>query len=75
MLGSNYCQNGDTLGTVEPIVWLEQGNQGDQREQYDQSEVSIILFGMSESSEKKLAYVGCFRHFVCVFVFVILFVL
>ena len=56
MLGSIYCQNGDTLGPVELIVWLEQGNQGDQgdqgdqRKQDDQGEVSIIIFGMSESS-------------------------
>ena len=61
--------NGDTLGHVE------QCNQGDQREQDDQGEVSIIIFGMSESSGfQNIAYVGCFRHFVCVFVFVILFV-
>ena len=26
-------RNGDTLGPVELIVWLEQGNQGDWREQ------------------------------------------
>ena len=26
-------RNGDTLGLVELIVWLEQGNQGDWREQ------------------------------------------
>ena len=53
MFGSIYCRNGDTLG---PTVWLEQGNQdnqgdqGDQHEQDDQGEVSIIIFGMSESS-------------------------
>ena len=47
MLGSIYLRNGDTLGLVELIVWLEQGNQG---EQDDQGEVSIIIFGMSESS-------------------------
>ena len=50
MLVSIYCRNGDTLG---PIVWLEQGNQGDQGDQHeqdDQGEVSIIIFGMSESS-------------------------
>ena len=38
---------------VELNVGLEQGNQGDQgdqREQDDQSEVSIIIFGMIESS-------------------------
>ena len=28
-------RNGDTLGPVELIVWLEQGNQGDQHEQDD----------------------------------------
>ena len=46
-------RNGDTLGPVELNVGLEQGNQGDQgdwREQDDQGEVSIIIFGMSESS-------------------------
>ena len=32
---------------IELIVWLEQGNQGDWREQDDQGEVSIIKFGMS----------------------------
>ena len=42
--------NGDTLGHVKLIVRLEQCNQGDQREQDDQGEVSIIIFGMSESS-------------------------
>ena len=47
---SKKSQNGDTLGRVELIVWLEQGNQGDQREQDDQGEVSIIIFGKSESS-------------------------
>ena len=36
--------NGDTLGHVELIVWLEQCNQGDQREQDDQGEVSIIIW-------------------------------
>ena len=29
-------RNGDTLGPVELIAWLEQANQGDQREQDDQ---------------------------------------
>ena len=29
-------RNGDTLGHVELIVWPEQGNQGDWREQHDQ---------------------------------------
>ena len=50
MLGSIYCRNSDTLG---PIVWLEQGNQGDQGDQHkqdDQGELSIIIFGISESS-------------------------
>lgn len=43
-------QNGDTLGPVELILWLDQGNQGDRREQDDQGEVSIIIFGLSKSS-------------------------
>ena len=43
-------RNGDTLGPVELIVWPEQGNQGDWREQDGQGEVSIIIFGMSKSS-------------------------
>ena len=43
-------RNSDTLSPVELIVWPEQGNQGDQREQDDQGEVSIIIFGMSKSS-------------------------
>ena len=43
-------RNGDTLGPVELIVWPEQGYQGDLREQDDQGEVSIIIFGMSKSS-------------------------
>ena len=43
-------QNGDTLGPVELIVWLEQGNQGDWCEQDDQGEVFIIIFGMSTVS-------------------------
>ena len=43
-------QNGDTLGPEELNVRLEQSNQGDQCEQDDQGEVSIIIFGMSESS-------------------------
>ena len=66
--------NGDTLGRVELIVWLEQGNQGDQgdqREQDDQGEVSIIIFGMSESSGFQKYSKCCFRYFVSVFVFVI----
>ena len=54
--GQKKFRNGDTLGPVELNVWLEPGNQGDQgdqgdrREQDDQGEVSIIIFGMSESS-------------------------
>ena len=43
-------RNVDTLGPVELIVWPGQGNQGDWREQDDQGEVSIIIFGMSRSS-------------------------
>ena len=43
-------RNGDTLGPVELNVRLEQSNQGDRCEQDDQGEVSIIIFGMSESS-------------------------
>ena len=79
MLGSIYCRDDDTLGPVELIVCLEKCNQidqGDQCEQDDQGEVSIIIIGMSESFHnfKNIAYVGCFRHFVCVFVFVISFV-
>ena len=52
------CQNGDTLGPVELIARPEQGNQGDHgdqgdwREQDGQVEVSIIIFGMSESYDK-----------------------
>ena len=54
---------------VELNVGLEQGNQGDQgdrREQDDQGEVSIIIFGMSESS-------GFQKYIVFVVVFVIVF--
>ena len=75
MLGSIYWQNGDTLGCVELMVWLEQGNQGDQREQDDQGEVSIIIFGMSESSGfqkyskcrvfETLCLCFCLCHFHC----------
>ena len=46
-------QNGDTLGPVELIVLPEQVNQVDQgewRKHDDQGEVSIIIFGMNESS-------------------------
>ena len=56
--------NGDTLGHVELIVWLEQCNQGDQRH----------IFGMRDQDFKNLANLGCFRHFVCVFVFFIFYV-
>ena len=63
-------RNVDTLGPVELIVWPGQGNQGDWREQDDQGEVSIIIFGMmSHQDFKKIAYARYFRHFVCVFVF------
>ena len=46
-------RNGDTLGPVELIErkrtkQSNQGEQGDWREQDDQGEVSIIIFGMSE---------------------------
>ena len=68
--------NGDTLGHVELIVWLEQCNQGDQREQDDQGEVSIIIFGMSESSGfqkyskcrvfETLCLCFCLCHCICV---------
>ena len=52
-------QNGDTLGPVELIVWLEQVYQGDWREQDDQGEVSFIIFGMSKSSVfKNITYVA-----------------
>ena len=65
-------RNGDTLGPVELIVWPEQANQGDQREQHDQGEVSIIIFGMSKSSGfQKYNICWVFRHFVFVFVFVV----
>ena len=43
-------RNGDTLGPVELILWPEQGDLGDRREQDDEGEVSIIILGMSESS-------------------------
>ena len=42
-------RNGDTLGPVELILRPKQGDLGDQREQDDEDEVSIIIFGMSES--------------------------
>ena len=53
MYTEQKSRNGDTLGPVELNVGLEQGNQsdqGDRREQDDQGEVSIIIFGMSKSS-------------------------
>ena len=75
-LKKKKSRNGDTLGPVELIVWPEQANQGDQREQHDQGEVSIIIFGMSKSSEfHKYIIFWVFRHFVCVFVFVVVFVI
>ena len=43
-------RNGDTLGPVELIVCPKQGNQGNWREQDDEGEVSITIFGMSKSS-------------------------
>ena len=46
------------------------------REQDDQGEVSIIIFGMSKSSGFQNYSICCdFRHFVCVFVFVVVFVI
>ena len=82
MLGSIYLQNGDTLSLVELIVWLEQGNQGDQCEQDDQGEVSIIIFGMSESSGfqkyskclvfETLCLCFCLFHFLCLCICVLL---
>ena len=69
-------RNGDILGPVELIVWPEQGNQGDWREQDDQGEVFIIIFGMSKSSGfQKYSICWVFWHFVCVFVFVVVFVI
>ena len=47
---SEKSRNGDTLGKVEMILRLEQGDLGDRCEQDDKDEVSIIIFGMSESS-------------------------
>ena len=50
----HVCEVGwssDTFGPEERIAWTElssQGDQGDRREQGDQGEVSIIIFGMSE---------------------------
>ena len=41
---SKKSQNGDTLGPVELILWPEQGDLGDRREQDDGGEVSIIIF-------------------------------
>ena len=56
---SKKHRNGDTLGPLELIVWLEQGDQGDWREQDDQVEVSFIIFGMSKSSVfKNITYVA-----------------
>ena len=40
-------RDGDTLGPVE-LYDRNKGNQGDWREQDDQGEVSIIIFGMSD---------------------------
>ena len=69
-------RNGDTLGPVELIAWPEQANQGDRREQNDQGEVSIIIFGMSKSSGFQKYSICCvFRHFVCVFVFAVVFII
>ena len=54
-LNKQKSRNGDTLGHAELIIRPEHCNQGDHfdqgdwREQDDQGEVSIIIFGMSES--------------------------
>ena len=58
MLGSIYWRNNDKLGRVELIVWLEQGNRDDQREQVDQGEVSFIIFGMSHPVLKRQDRLG-----------------
>ena len=50
MFGLEKSRNGDTLGPVELILKPEQGDLGDRREQDNEGEVSIIIFGMSESS-------------------------
>ena len=50
VLEEEKSRNGDTLGPVELNVRLEQSNQGDRCEQDYQGGVSIIIFGMSESS-------------------------
>ena len=75
-------RNDDTLGPVELIVCLEKCNQidqGDQCEQDDQGEVSIIIFAMSESSGFQKCQVFqalclCFRlcHFICLCICVLL---
>ena len=58
------------------IVWLKQGNQGNWREQDDQGEVSIIIFGMSKSSGfQKYSICWVFWHFICVFVFDVVYVI
>ena len=59
-------RNGDTLGPEELILWPEEGDLGDRRKQDDEGEVSIIIFGMSESS-------GFQKYIVFVVVFVIVF--
>ena len=72
-------QNGDTLSPLELNVGLEQGDQGDQgdrREQVDQGEVSIIIFGMSGSlGFQKYSISWVFQALFCVFVFVVVFVI
>ena len=40
-------RNGETLDPVELILWPEQGDLGDRREQDDWDEVSLIILGMS----------------------------
>ena len=43
-------RKGDTISPLDLILWPEQGDLGDRREQDDEGEVSIIIFGMSELS-------------------------
>ena len=45
-------RNGDTLGPVELIIWPEQGNKGDWREQDGQDEVFIIIGEISSEIDR-----------------------
>ena len=65
-------RNGDTLGPEELNVWPEQANQGDgvnrmTRVRY----LSSYLEWLSHQDFKNIAYVGFFKYFVCVLVFVV----